>query len=58
MGTPNKKRTETDFVTAYCYCYGTSRAKAKEVYKRADNSYINAVIASFEKDVMSAFCED
>ena len=57
MGEP-KKRTETDFVTAYCYCYGTTTAKAREVYKTATTSYICSVIASFEKDVMSAFCED
>lgn len=57
MGEP-KKRTETDFVTAYCYCYGESRAKAKEVYKTATTSYICSVIASFEKDVMAAFCDD
>ena len=58
MGESNRQRTETDFITAYCYCFGESRAKAREVYRRADYNYICAVIASFEKDVMSAFCED
>lgn len=58
MGEPNKPRTETDFITAYCYCYGASRDKARKVYKTATRSYICAVIASFEKDVMSAFCDD
>lgn len=46
------------FISAYMYCYGATRAKAVEVYRKATSEYIDAVIESFQKDARDAFYND
>lgn len=46
------------FIKAYCYCYGETKKKAAEVYRKATAEYIQAVIDSYDHDTRKAFYND
>lgn len=54
MNRPNK----ADFISAYCYAYGATKAQAGEVYKTASPDYIQAIIDSMKQDAKRTFYND
>jgi methionine salvage enolase-phosphatase E1 len=52
------KPNKAEFVKAYCYSYGESKAKAELIYKYAEPAYISAIIAGYKQDAKSAFYKD
>lgn len=50
--------TKSEFITAYCYSYGSTKKEAEKVYKAATPAYIAAVIESRRHDVKAAMYED
>ena len=49
---------KTDFITAYMYLYGATKAEAVKAYKTATPGYISAIIDSIKQDAHKAFFED
>ena len=46
------------FINAYCYCYGETKRRAKEIYKTASEMYIKEVIKAYEHDIIASMYED
>lgn len=49
---------KTEFIRAYVWLYGTTKASATKVYKSADQGYIKAVVDAFKNNSCKAFRED
>ena len=49
---------KTEFIRAYVWLYGTTKAAATNVYKSADQGYIKAIIDTFKDNACKAFRED
>lgn len=50
--------TKKDFLDAYIYCYGATKADAERVYKNSPPAWREAVIESLKNDVKSTFYND
>ncbi len=53
-----KAANKADFISAYIYAYGATKAEAAKAYKNAGAGYISAVIESQKHDARAAMFED
>lgn len=51
-------RNKTEFINAYIYCYGATKAEAEKVYKYSTPGFREAVIESLKNDTKNAFYYD
>lgn len=47
-----------DFIKAYIWMYGGTKRKAMEVYRTAEESYIDNIIDAFMSNAKKSFCND
>lgn len=50
--------TKKEFLDAYIYCYGTTKADAERAYQNSPPAWREAVIESLKNDIKNAFYYD